>query len=75
MTTYGTWTWRYENSAGESVDSSTASPSFPNQADAESWIGETWAALLADGVDAIALFEDDRLVYGPMNLHPATPAE
>ena len=63
MTTYGTWTWRYENSAGESVESSTASPSFPNQADAESW------------VDAVALFEDDRLVYGPMNLHPATPAE
>ena len=87
MTTYGTWTWRYENSAGESVESSTASPSFPNQADAESWIGETWAELLADGVDAVsipretratravALFEDDRLVYGPMNLHPATPAE
>jgi hypothetical protein len=75
MTTYGTWTWRFENSAGEPVESNTASVDFPNQADAESWIGETWAELLADGVDSVSLFEEDRLVYGPMSLHPATPAE
>ncbi len=75
MTTYGTWTWSYQNTAGDTVESSVTSPSFPNQSDAESWIGETWAELLADGVDAVSLLEDARIVYGPMSLHPATPAQ
>ena len=75
MTTYGTWTWSYQNTAGDNVESSVTSPSFPNQSDAESWIGETWAELLADGVDAVSLLEDERIVYGPMSLHPATPAQ
>lgn len=75
MSTYGTWTWSLENTAGEKVESNVVAPAFPNQADAESWIGETWADLLADGVDAVSLFEDERLVYGPMSLHPAAPAD
>ena len=44
---------------------------FPSQADAESWVGEAWQELLADGVDAVTLLEGDRVVYGPMSLHPA----
>ena len=47
-----------------------AADGFPAQADAETWIGETWAALLEGGVDADTLLEDDRVVYGPMSLHP-----
>ena len=43
---------------------------FTSQADAESWVGEIWADLAAEGVDAVVLFEHDRRVYGPMSLHP-----
>ena len=38
------------------------------QADAESWVGETWADLAGEGVAAVTLFEGDRAVYGPMSL-------
>ena len=42
---------------------------FASQADAESWVGEIWSDLAAEGVDAVTLFERDRQVYGPMSLH------
>ena len=42
---------------------------FASQADAESWVGEIWADLAAEGVDAVTLFEHERQVYGPMSLH------
>jgi hypothetical protein len=59
------WTWRYESiGATEPV----RSEEFPTQGDAESWIGETWRELAAEGVEAVTLFEDDRDVYGPMSL-------
>ena len=66
------WTWRYERADGSPhLDSAVAvADGFPSQADAETWIGETWAALLEGGVDAVTLLEDDRVVYGPMSLHP-----
>lgn len=50
----------------------TSSSEFPTQADAETWVGEVWQDLLADGVDAVTLFEEQRIVYGPMSLRPAT---
>ncbi len=43
---------------------------FSSQADAETWLGTIWRELAADGVSAASLFEDDRLVYGPMSLEP-----
>ena len=43
--------------------------SFPNQSDAESWIGETWRDLLEAGVHQVVLYEGDRRVYGPMGLN------
>lgn len=43
---------------------------FPSQADAESWVGEAWHDLLAQGVEQVSLFNDGDLVYGPMSLHP-----
>jgi hypothetical protein len=66
------WRWRLENGAGDEVDvqGDLAGQSFPSQADAESWVGEFWAELAAEGVDAVTLFEEDREVYGPMSLHP-----
>ncbi len=65
------WWWRMENAAGAEVEVSgdVAGQRFASQADAESWVGETWADLAAEGVDQVTLFEHDRLVYGPMPLH------
>jgi hypothetical protein len=59
------WTWRYESIG---VAEPVRSEEFPTQGDAESWIGETWRELAAEGVEAVTLFEDDRDVYGPMSL-------
>ena len=68
-----TWTWRYEDADGGTVErDDLASTPFPTQADAESWIGESWRELLDAGIDQVSLFEDDTLVYGPMSLHPAS---
>ena len=53
------------------VPSGDRSTEFPTQADAETWVGEVWQDLLADGVDAVTLYEEQRLVYGPMSLRPA----
>jgi hypothetical protein len=66
------WRWRLENSAGVEVEvtGELAEVRFVSQADAESWVGETWSELASAGVDAVTLFEHDRLVYGPMSLHP-----
>jgi hypothetical protein len=65
------WWWRLENAAGDEVevDDELAGQRFVSQADAESWVGETWSDLAAAGVDAVTLFEHDRQVYGPMSLH------
>lgn len=65
------WSWRLENAAGEEVvvTDTFAGQRFDNQADAESWVGEIWAELAAEGVDAVVLFEHERRVYGPMSLH------
>ena len=69
----GDWTWRYERTDGAvlALTPADAPATFPSQADAESWIGEEWKGLLEAGVDAVTLLEDDRVVYGPMSLHPA----
>jgi hypothetical protein len=67
-----TFTWRFESSDGSPVvRPGVGSERFPSQADAESWVGEAWQDLLADGVDQVTLLEGDRVVYGPMSLHPA----
>ena len=72
--TWGRGRWRYERADGTvlAVAPADAPESFPSQADAESWIGEQWRELLEAGVDAVTLLEDDRVVYGPMSLHPAS---
>ncbi|GAB3195207.1 hypothetical protein GCM10027062_01630 [Nocardioides hungaricus] len=65
------WWWRLEDSAGAevSVAGDLADQRFASQADAESWVGETWSDLAAEGVDGVTLFEGERQVYGPMSLH------
>ncbi len=62
------WTWRYENGDGQPV----AGPdeAFTSQADAESWIGQTWRDLLGAGAATAILVEDGRVEYR-MSLLPA----
>ena len=65
------WWWRLEDAAGAevAVDGELGTQRFSSQADAESWVGETWAELAALGVDQVTLLEHERRVYGPMSLH------
>ena len=67
------WRWRLQNSAGEevSVGGELGAATFSSQADAESWVGEFYAELAEQGVDSVTLVEVDRVVYGPMSLHPS----
>lgn len=64
------WTWRYEAPDGSVLVSGLPTTGFPSQADAESWVGESWRDLLAQGVDAVTLLRDGDVVYGPMSLRP-----
>jgi len=41
---------------------------FPTQGEAESWLGEFYPDLLDAGVGSVTLYEEDRLIYGPMRL-------
>ncbi len=66
------WWWRTEDEDGNevTVTGELAGERFPSQSDAESWVGEVFGELAAQGVDAVVLFEGDKRVYGPMSLHP-----
>lgn len=66
------WWWRLLTSAGEevAVEGPLGGQRFASQADAESWVGEYYAELAEQGVDAVTLVEHEREVYGPMSLHP-----
>jgi hypothetical protein len=65
------WTWRYLDRDGNEVDPSEDGR-FSTQADAETWLGQCWQDLVADGVIAVTLLEDGREVYGPMSLEPGS---
>jgi hypothetical protein len=66
-----TFSWRFEASDGSAVavDDAPDKP-FVSRADAESWIGESWRALVASGVEQATLLHDGTPVYGPMSLAP-----
>ncbi len=67
------WTWEYQSAPGAVVLEEVSQPEggFPTQADAETWVGEVWPDLLDGGIEAVTLYEEQRLVYGPMSLRPA----
>ncbi|HEU4425117.1 MAG TPA: hypothetical protein VFR67_21515 [Pilimelia sp.] len=62
------WSWRYEGTDGRPV--AGPAETFGSQADAESWIGQTWRDLAAGGITSVALVEDNRVEYR-MSLLPA----
>lgn len=62
------WTWRYERADGSEIAPQAGAESFPSQADAESFLGETWRELLESGVNQVVLLDGAREVYGPMGL-------
>lgn len=57
------WTWRYLVAGGNPSPAPSSSDSFPTQADAESWLGESWRELLDSGVERVRLLQDGREVY------------
>lgn len=63
------WTWKLESNDGKELDQSSV-PQFESQVDAETWVGDQWQRLLADGVDSVTLMEDDETIYAEMSLHP-----
>jgi ribosome modulation factor len=63
------WAWRYERGNGQKGSSEGSEP-FPSQSDAESWLGQSWRDLVADGVVTAVLVEDERVEY-KMSLLPA----
>ncbi|MEV4417248.1 hypothetical protein [Catellatospora sp. NPDC049609] len=50
-----TWSWRYEDAEGKPVEG--PNETFSNQADAESWLGQTWRDLVAAGAVEVVLVE------------------
>lgn len=63
--------WTYlDETGGPMTPPDAPRTSFPSQADAESWIGETWRELAAAGVGSVVLWEGEDEVYGPMSLKP-----
>lgn len=62
------WAWRYEGTNGQKQ--SEVSETFSSQSDAESWLGQAWRELVADGVVTAILLEDERVEYR-MSLLPA----
>lgn len=65
--------WIAETAPGSIVASSELAQAgldvtFATQAEAEAWLTGTYPDLLDLGVEQVSLFEEDRLIYGPMPL-------
>lgn len=53
-----TWTWRLDDAQGHPMQEPTAEV-FTSRGDAESWIGEKWPALAAQGVRRAQMLSGD----------------
>ena len=54
----------------QELESADLMHDFDDQGSAEDWLGLFYTDLLNRGVAEVSLFEEDRLVYGPMPLTP-----
>jgi hypothetical protein len=74
MTDQTPFWWSLTNAQGDPVNVSDdlAGERFANQTEADGWIGDVFADLLAEGVDEVTLHHGDEKVYGPMSLHPGS---
>ena len=61
------WRWRNDPPPSD-ADGLGFSEPFDSQADAEAWLGAHFLDLADAGVAEVSLYEEDRLVYGPMSL-------
>jgi hypothetical protein len=59
------WRWVPDREPTRSVPEART---FASQGEAESWLGEFYPELMSAGVRAVSLYEEDRLIYGPMSL-------
>lgn len=66
--------YRWQPVAGTYAQSSLSAAglvqSFEDQGAAEEWLTLFFDELLEQGVTEVSLYEEDRLVYGPMSLNP-----
>jgi hypothetical protein len=61
--------WRCQNTLGRDIPGDETH--FATQTEAEDWLRDAWAGLLASGVDRVTLLHGEAEVYGPMSLHSA----
>ncbi len=64
------YVWRpvsgsYDDAA---LEKAGLAPRFDDQSQAEEWLGLYFSDLQRNGVAEVSLYEEDRLVYGPMSL-------
>ncbi|MBB1483657.1 hypothetical protein H5392_07250 [Tessaracoccus sp. MC1865] len=66
--------YRWQPTSGTYAESDLAAAdlakTFEDQAAAEAWLTLFFDDLLEQGVSGVSLYEEDRLVYGPMSLNP-----
>lgn len=56
--------------AEQALEAADLAKHFDDQAAAEEWLGLFYEDLLEQGVSEVTLYEEDRLIYGPMSLNP-----
>ncbi|AQP44011.1 hypothetical protein [Tessaracoccus flavus] len=66
--------YRWEPVSGaysaDELEAAGLKKSFEDQTAAEEWLALFFGELLTHGVAEVSLYEEDRLVYGPMSLLP-----
>lgn len=62
-------TWQWRATVDEADEPTAVSEGFVSQELAESWLTGAYEELLDDGYSSVWLYDDERLVYGPMPLN------
>lgn len=60
--------WQPWPTLAESIADHLGLHGFDDQAAAEAWLTSNYVLLTDAGVQTVTLYDDDRLVYGPMSL-------